>query len=80
MERCLWILGVLQVRGHINTQRVRDESGIARRTFWRDIDTLRAAGFIIIAVRESGQRYNSAHLKYGGFDPHYAEIARRAAS
>ena len=70
--RLLWIAGRLQSCRRISSDVARREYGISQRTRIRDLQRLRAAGFILILQRLGGDY----HFAYGGFDPSYAETVR----
>jgi hypothetical protein len=72
--RLAWIVGYLIKFGRIAPCVAIRELGASLRTYWRDIARLRAAGFILIEE----QRGTAKCLRYGGFDPIFAESVRAA--
>ena len=76
IERCLWLAGYFMRFGRMRSLEVIPRLGVPERTFRRDIDRLRSAGFRIVAVRIAG----TWELKLHGFDPDFADRIRKAAA
>ena len=70
--RCLWLLGYIQRCGVTTAAKIRYEFGVSHRSYRRDIDRLRSAGFLIFCERNGKEHL----IRYGGFDETYAEAVR----
>lgn len=75
VARCLWLLGYLQRERSINSGRYTELCGASKRTFRRDCQRLRSAGFILL-----GRDGCKGGVDYGGFDPSFAEFRRERAA
>jgi len=74
LVRILWLLAYIQRAGRISPAVAICEYGTSLRTYRRDVSKLRAAGIILIQEACGTERW----LRYGGFDPLYAESVRLA--
>jgi predicted DNA-binding transcriptional regulator YafY len=71
--RLLWLLCFFQENKCAKADAAIREWGMSRRTFWRDVARLRAAGVILDPDRKDG-----GSLRYMGFDSLYPESVREA--